>query len=234
MSGIISILPDGKLSEPLEKADICFSQGLSAGGLFSFITTKAILMVTRRLFEPKSKASHQFMVIKGGDDPRKIVIRQQTSPKIGNAKLSEFMRPGVKLWVFRDRSLSNLEKDLLVDKAKRTKGVYGFGKIITFFIGGFIGKLISILLLPISLLLMLLKHKPISVEMNIVHLLNITKTIVCSQFIAKLWWELDNQSGVGRHFGRHWLNVDPDQAMDFCEKYSYRFPLMLYHYAPKK
>jgi hypothetical protein len=197
----------------LRAGDIVFTKA-QGGGFIS----RQIQWWTRTWFEPPTLASHVAIVVKSSTRLSESIIVEQTWPRIMKSTLGKYYGKS-KVYIYRDHALSDDQRRTLAEAALNARGRYGLTKVVRFLANAIIGKVIS---LPVVLAGLLMGRKVRGFEPPVFDWIDITGSVVCSQFIAGLWWNL------GYHFGKAWQSVTPDDLMDFCQIHPERFVRILH------
>lgn len=186
----------------LKPGDVIFTAAQGEG-----LINRQVNWWTRTWGEPPSRASHVAVVLDLRDPVEDSYIIEQTFPNQQRSVLGKYWFKS-DVYIFRRRGLLESSANSIVKRAESEIGKrYGVGKILLFLADAIIGKIVS---LPIYLLGKLLGRKWRGIEFPIFSRLDITKDIVCSQMVAKYYWER------GMHFGGHWLTQNPDSMIDHC------------------
>lgn len=173
------------------------------GGLLS----NTILLLQRAPGEERSESSHTAVVREVRTDL--VILREQTMPAIRDAGLEQTYN-AYQLWRLRD--LSPIERDKIAKLAARRHGAYGVTKIGLFLLDALLARVIS---LPIVLIGRLFGRRWRGVEPAVFSRLNVTGMLVCSQWVAKLYYD-----AVGYEFGGHYLTMTPDKIQDYVRGHS--------------
>ena len=171
------------------------------GNFFSDI----ILRRTRTWPEPKSEVSHAAIII----SKFKNIIVEQTFPYIHTSDLRKY--PNKK--IFAPRFLTEKKINEICNAAENAKGIYGVGRIFGFMVDSIISQIINI---PIMLFSKLFKQKWRGIDLRLFSRLNITNTMVCSQFIGKLY----HDAGYPLAFGKPWQDLTPDDMDDWMTEHT--------------
>ncbi len=188
---------------------ISTSVNRDAGWQGRFIN-KGIRWANQSLGEPPTLVSHTAMVYKVGQTIKDTMLLEQTYPKQRIVPLLNYQ--GSPVYVSRRFSLSALEAERLVTLGTADIGrAYGVGKIALFLADSLVGKAIS---LPIWGAGKLVGKNWKGVELPLFSRLDVTKDFVCSQTVAKYYWQL------GYHLGDFWLHATPDSILDYTSSSS--------------
>lgn len=172
------------------------------GNFFSDI----ILRRTRTWPEPKSEVSHCAVIV---DKIGKYVV-EQTFPRIQKSLRDKY--PNCK--IFKCNYITEKDATDLCKRAEEAKGIYGVGRIFGFMLDSIISQIINI---PIILLSKLFKRKWKGIDLRLFSRLNITNTMVCSQFLGWLF------NGAGIRFGKPYQDLTPDDIDDWLESHPKQF-----------
>lgn len=192
----------------LRPGDIVFTEAQGGG-----FVSRMITWWTRTWFEPPTRASHVAVVVEPSEYLEDTLLVEQTWPRIGRTSLGKYLTSSG-VYIYRDRQLDEEVSGNIAKSALKSRGRYGWTKIILFLLDAIVGKIIS---LPVVLLGFLFGRRWKGIEPAIFSHINLTGTVVCSQFVAKLFWD------QGYHFGRHYNQHTPDSLMDYCEREEERF-----------
>jgi hypothetical protein len=190
------------------------------GGNFA---SKGILWSTRKGVtwlpwskEPKTEYSHVACVLHGSNkDIRNTMLVEMTWPEMRIVPLSYYLDQGCKVEIYEPRYLPSVIMKAIAQKLASYVGKrYGKWKIGLFFIDAMLGKLISLCyVLPIYLFSGG-KIKLKGIEFALFSRLDITGALVCSQSVAKPFWQLADM-----HFGQKgYLSCNPDNMHDYISK----------------
>lgn len=192
--------------------DILFTKARAGGWISDLIG-----WWTRTWGEPPTRASHVALVVEPAEHTDDTLLIEQTWPRQRKAVLGTYA--GADVFIYRRVGMPNSQRKSIVDQAWSDLGRrYGAGKLLLFLADAALGKIIS---LPIYLLGRLFGRKWRGIEMPIFTRLDITKDLVCSQTVARYYWN------SGYHFDGHWLTRNPDNMLDYCESHSSQFKLVL-------
>lgn len=200
--------------------DLVFTSA-QGGGFFS----RQIQFWTRTWFEPPTRASHVAVVVEPSEVLADTLIVEQTWPRIRRTVLGTYAESG--FYVFRDLRLMPEDRAAIAANALRAAAdseaddrvgehTYGVGKILLFLADAAIGKVISF---PWVVLGLCLGRRWKGYEPVILRRIDLTGTVVCSQFAARLWWD----PPVEIHLGDHWVSRSPDDLSDYFETRPDRF-----------
>jgi hypothetical protein len=192
----------------LRAGDIVFTSAHGGG-----FVSRQIQWWTRTWFESRTLASHVAIVVEPSTRLQDSIIVEQTWPRIMKSTLGKYYGTS-RVYVYRDCALSDNQRMTLVEAALNARGRYGLTKVFRFLANAIIGKVIS---LPVVLLGLLMGRKVRGFEPPVFDWIDVTGSVVCSQFIAGLWWDL------GYHFDKAWQSVTPDDLMDYCQLHPERF-----------
>ena len=171
------------------------------GNFFSDI----ILRRTRTWPEPKSEVSHGAIIVdKDGE-----YLVEQTFPWIQLNLVDKY--PNRK--VFKCNYLTQKKAKEICTEAKLAKGFYGVGRIFGFMADSIISQIINI---PIILLSKLFKQSWKGIDLRLFSRLNITNTMVCTQFLGKLF----HDAGYPMAFGKPWQDLTPDDMDDWMTEHT--------------
>ena len=201
----------------LKPGDVFFTQAQDGGWI-----SRQINWWSRTWGEPPSQASHVGLIqgicqLQKEFEIGKVVlpemesyaIIEQTYPYQRASNLFSYLHRS-NVFVYRRTEMSDTMRSTIMARAKAEIGKrYGLGKIILFLLDAAIGKIIS---LPIFLIGKLFRRKWKGLEFPILTHLNIIRDYVCSQTVAKYYWE------QGIHFGGSWLTRNPDNMLDWIQK----------------
>lgn len=200
----------------LAAGDIVFTSARGGG----FIG-KNIRWWTRTWFEPPTTTSHVAIVVKPAEHLEDCLIVEQTWPRIQLSCLGKYRAAGFE--VYRDTSLPAGQLSGIASEALGARGPYGSGKILLFLLDAVLGKVLS---LPVVTLGLLTGRRWRGFEPALFTQLNLSGALVCSQFVARLWWDR------GYHLGTPWYAATPDALLDYCRSQPDRFisvPLRAQH-----
>lgn len=187
--------------ESLKAGDIVFTSAQGGG----FIAA-SIRFWTRTWFESKTFASHVAVVVEPAEQPDDVLIVEQTWPRIRMTSLGRYRHSGYR--IYRDTRLSDQDRIRIREAALSARGKYGTSKIFLFLLDAFIGKVLS---LPVVLAGLILGRRWKGFEPVIFSQINLSGSLVCSQFVAWLWWM------NGYHLGGPWYAMTPDALLDHVE-----------------
>ena len=166
---------------------------------------------TRTWNEPVTKVSHIGVagsVVYGRVDMTKIV--EMTSPEGREVNLLDYYGDQ-DIYVYRALCLQPwLRSDIVEDMRRLIGKPYGYSKILLQLGDAALGKLISATyVLPAKLFGVKLK----GLEFPLLSRLNLIDAVVCSQAVARAYWDV-----AGMHFGGEWPSRNPDAMLDWCER----------------
>lgn len=198
----------------LNGADIIFTAA-QGGGFIS----RRIMGATRTCNEPETRASHVALISVPAPYMPNSVLIEETHPHQDTAPLSKYLKPGINTIIYRRIGISPNQKKAIINAARADIGKrYGYGKILLFIADAWLGKIVSF---PICMLGKMFGRTWRGIEFPIFSRLNITRDLVCSQTVARYYYE---QAGIS--FGRHWLTQNPDSMLDYCEAHPFEWRLI--------
>lgn len=188
------------MDELLCPGDVVFTQAQPGSWLGD-----SIRWWTRTWNEPISKASHTG-VIGNLAYPEDATIIEMTSPEGREVKLLE--RYGDQnIYVYR--SDTEMGPEIANEMRQLIGRPYGYTKILLHLADAALGKLISATwVLPARLF----GKKLRGLEFPFLSWMSLVDAVVCSQAVARAYWNL-----AGIHFGGTWPSRNPDNMLDWSE-----------------
>lgn len=179
------------------------------GGLLS----SQILFWTKGWFEEPSIVSHAGVIVSPATYFNDVLLIEQTWPKLRRNALGFYLEGLSDVFIFRDKRLDEAQRlaiACVAEEALSETASYGVGKIGLFLGDAILGKTLS---LPAALVARAFGKRLSNWEPRLLTRIDLTKTYVCSQFVAKLLYDVAELD-----YGRPWLEVNPDDLWDFVRK----------------
>ena len=173
-----------------------------------------IARASRMPFEPKTRATHTALVIKGGTLETALIL-EALWPRVQIALLSKYAGH---MTVYRPRRINTLICNLMATRAReqakltggRTRGiVYGLLKLPLFLLDCLLSKMLCYVWIVICALVPGFGYRPF--EVRLFTRINLIWIFVCSQVVARVYQEVG-----GVKFIYHWSRVTPDDIDDYC------------------
>ena len=167
---------------------------------------KQIKWWNKALGEPKTKVGHVGMIICS-------TLIEQTWPEQIASPIDKYKNP----IIYRRKNLSENDEVKLSQSAVGDLGKrYGVLNIVKFLISAVFWKVVTLPFYMIHCFLDLFRkqRKPWKgLELSLLQFMLPCKNIVCSQTVAKYYWD------IGIHIGGHWLSATPDRMLDHMENH---------------
>ena len=173
-----------------------------------------IARASRMPFEPKTRATHTALVIKGGTLEQALIL-EALWPRVQISPLSKYAGH---MTVYRPLRINQLICKLMAYRAQeqarltggRTRGIiYGLFKLPLFLLDCLLSKALCYCWIVICALVPGLTYRPF--EKRVFTRINLIWIFVCSQVVARVYQEVG-----GVKFIYHWSRVTPDDIDDYC------------------
>jgi len=198
-------------------AIVCTTQCKRGRGFVEWLmslVSRLIAWASRMPGEPKTRATHAALVVKGGTLETALIL-EALWPRVQISPLSKYAGH---MTVYRAMRINPLICNLMAHRAReqakltggRTRGiVYGLLKLPLFLLDCLLSKALCYCWIVICALVPGLKYRPF--ERRIFTRLNLVWIFVCSQVVARVYQEVG-----GVKFIYHWSRVTPDDIDDYC------------------
>ena len=198
-------------------AIVCTTQRKRGRGFVEWLMSLVswlIAWASRMPGEPKTRATHAAMVVKGGT-LKTAEILEALWPRIQISPLKKYARH---MTVYRSLRINPLICNLMATRAKeqarltggRTRGiVYGLLKLPLFLLDCLLSKALCYAWMGICYLGPGLRYQPF--EVRLFTRINLIWIFVCSQVVARVYQEI-----AGIKLIYHWSRVMPDDIDDRC------------------
>ena len=198
-------------------AIVCTTQRKRGKGFVEWLmslVSRMIAWASRMPGEPKTRATHAALVVKGGTLETALIL-EALWPRVQISPLSKYAGH---MTVYRAMRINPLICKLMAHRAReqaklnggRTRGlVYCLLKLPLFLLDCLLSKALCYCWIVICALVPGLKYRPF--ERRIFTRLNLVWIFVCSQVVARVYQEVG-----GVKFIYHWSRVTPDDIDDYC------------------
>ena len=181
----------------------------------SRLISRAIAWFSRMPGEPKTRATHVGMVVRGGDWQSARLL-EALWPRVTISPLSKYRHSIIVYRAVNVPDIIKLQMRIMACRHALPAGggrgaLYGLFKIPLFALDGLLGKLIGWPRLFICRLFGW-RHRPL--EIRLFTRLNFIWLFVCSQVVARVYSEI-----AGIDFKHNWMRVTPDDIDDFCRSH---------------
>jgi len=197
-------------------AIVCTRQRERGRGFVEWLMAAVSWLIARASkmpLEPKTRATHTAMVVKGGTLETALIL-EALWPRVQISPLSKYARH---MTVYRPKKINPLICNQMATRAReqarltggRTRGiVYGLLKLPLFLLDCLLSKALCYLWMLVCLLPGL-RYRPF--EVRLFTRINLIWIFVCSQVVARVYQEIG-----GVKFIYHWSRVTPDDIDDSC------------------